>query len=64
MDRAVHWTVTVPPDNTALIGVNRINADLQTIDGIPINESRELSRDGNGYRIPSGTYAFTGKLKR
>lgn len=59
----VHWTVTVPPNTTALIGVDQINADLQTIDGIPINESRELSRDGNGYRLPSGTYRFTGRTK-
>lgn len=62
---AVQWTVTLPPNSSAILETQRINASGLRLDGKPLEGVGFTPGPSSGDLIlPSGTYTFTGTLKQ
>lgn len=61
----VHWTVTLPPNTTAVLSTKRTNATGFQIQGVSLKGSslKAGHRDGD-FILPAGTYTFTATLRQ
>ncbi len=58
------WTVTLPPNTSAILATHRINATLLTLNGKPIDQGDLQPGPTPGdLLLPAGTYTFTATLK-
>ncbi len=60
----VTWTLTVPPNATAVLPLDELNASSLLLEGAPLERSSSLRTEGAGrYRLAAGTYHFSATLK-
>ncbi len=60
----VTWTVTIPPNTSAVLATSRINATLLTLNGKPLAAAAlEPGPTPGDLRLPAGTYTLTATLQ-
>ena len=60
----VRWTVTLPPNTSAILAASRINATDLQLNGTPVAQSQLRPGPSSGdLLLPAGTYSFTARLK-
>ena len=61
----VRWTVTVPPNATAVLATERTNATEFRVGGLPLSRSPLKAGAAEGeFILPAGTYVFAATLTR
>ena len=60
----VVWTVTVPPNSTAILPMDASTPYSIELDGQPLAKSQKVHLSGsNAYSLPAGTYSFKVTMK-
>ncbi len=60
----VRWSVTLPPNTSAVLATSRINAEALELNGTPITQSQLQPGPNPGdLLLPAGTYTLTARLK-
>ena len=56
--KTASWSVTIPANTTAWLGLDAKDAARYTLEGVPLGKSKLIKAVQGGFEVPSGSYIF------